>query len=379
MHKKKVIFIIESFILGGAERVLVNIANHLDPKEFDITVCSIFKKSVFNNYKAPINIPFEPHIHYKWLVNNNHHWLNILFNYLLCKIPSIFYKILVGDRYDVVVAFYEGAPTHFVGRASLKKGRKIAWLHTSTNLSQKNKSLKEIEQEEIIYDNYSKIIAVSKGVRDSFLRMFPSHTSKMEVIYNPIDSDCIIRQSEEANPQICKPTCPLLVSVGRLTPAKGYDRYLNVLRKLKNDGFHFEAWIIGGGDKTKYEDFCKKHHLENVSFWGNQENPFPFIRMADWIIIPSYIEGLSCVAIESLILGKAVLMTNCVATKELLGENQFGVVVNNDEESLYEGLKTILTNPDIKEKYESATAMFSYFFDYCNGYNHIRRILSGQL
>ena len=65
MHKKKVIFIIESFILGGAERVLVNIANHLDPKEFDITVCSIFKKSVFNNYKPPINIPFEPHIHYK--------------------------------------------------------------------------------------------------------------------------------------------------------------------------------------------------------------------------------------------------------------------------------------------------------------------------
>ena len=375
MHRKRVIFIIESLILGGAERVLVNIANHLEAKDFDITVCSIFKESVYNNYQAPINNPFEPHIHYKWLVNNNYLWLYRLFNYLLCKIPSILYKFLIGDKYDVVVAFYEGAPTHFVGRTNMKRGKKVAWLHTSTDLSQKNKTPKEIQQEDMIYQGFSKIIAVSKGVRDSFLKMFPSQSIKTEVIYNPIDPDLIIKQSEKVNPQICKPRHPLLVSVGRMTSAKGYDRYLDILRKLKDDGFHFEVWIIGGGDKTKYEIFCKEHHLGNVFFWGNQDNPFPFIRMADWIIIPSHIEGLNSVAIESLILGKAVLMTNCNGAKEILGENQFGLVVNNDEKSIYEGLKTILTNPNIKEKYESATTEFPNHFDYCNSYDHIKKIL----
>ena len=49
--KKKIIFIIESFIVGGAEKMLIDIVNHLDPDLYDITVCSIYKYSVYPNYE----------------------------------------------------------------------------------------------------------------------------------------------------------------------------------------------------------------------------------------------------------------------------------------------------------------------------------------
>lgn len=345
MIKRKVIFIIESFILGGAERVLVDIANHLDSQKFDITICSIFKRSVYKNYQATIENPFNPHVHYRWLVNNEYQWLYRIFNYLLVRFPSFLYNLLVGDKYDVVVAFYEGTPTAFVANTHLNRGKKIAWLHTSTELSQKGKSLVALKQQEYYYSAFSKIVAVSDGVKQSFIQLFPSQKEKVSVVHNPIDSESIIKKSSEPISH-SHPDCPLLVSVGRMTPAKGYDRYLRVINKLVKEGFRFEVWIIGGGDRKEYEAYCQENKLDNVKFLGNKDNPYPYMKMADWVVVPSFVEGLSTVVMEGLVLGKPILATDCPGMRELLGES----VVENNEDSLEEGLRRILTGREFENQ-----------------------------
>ena len=350
MNKKKVIFIIESFILGGAERVLVDIANHLDPQKFDITVCSIFKRSVYSSYQATIENPFKSHVHYKWLVNNESQWLYRIFNYLLVRFPVFLYNLLVGDKFDVVVAFYEGTPTSFVANAKLKHGKKITWLHTSTELSQKGKSLVALKQQEHYYSAFYKIIAVSEGVKQSFIQLFPSLKDNVLVVHNPMDSEAIIKKSKEPI-SLSHPDCPLLVSVGRMTPAKGYDRYLRVINRLDKENFKFEVWIIGGGDRTEYEAYCKENRLDNVKFLGSLSNPYPYMKMADWIVVPSLIEGLGMVVLEGLALSKAIMMTECIATKELLGDSYYGLIVGNNFNSLYEGMKNVLNNDSIKKDY----------------------------
>lgn len=338
MNKKKVIIIIESFILGGAERVLVDIANQLDPQKFDITVCSIFKRSVYSSYQATIENPFKPHVHYKWLVNNDFKWLYRIFNYLLVRLPAFLYKLLVGDKYDVVVAFYEGAPTSFVANAKLKHGKKLTWLHTSTELSQKGKSIVALKQQEHYYSVFQKIIAVSEGVKQSFIQLFPSLKENVLVVHNPIDSETIIKKSKESI-ALLHPDCPLFVSVGRMTAVKGYDRYLRVINKLVKEGSKFEVWIIGGGERTEYEAYCKENRLENVRFLGNQNNPYPYMKIADWIVVPSFVEGLSTVVMEGLVLGKPILATDCPGMRELLGKS----VIDNNEDSIEDGLRRILT------------------------------------
>ena len=188
--KKKIIFIIESFIVGGAEKMLIDIVNHLDSDLYDITVCSIYKYSVYPNYERYFDKPFKEHIHYKYIINNHKRLYYRLSSYMLNRFPSLFYKIMIGDQYDTVIAFYEGQPTHLVGSASIK-GKKIAWLHTLTEYSQKNKTNESLINEKKIYQAFDQIVAVSQAVLNSFQKTFCIPDTKTTVIYNSVDISAI--------------------------------------------------------------------------------------------------------------------------------------------------------------------------------------------
>lgn len=374
MKKKKVLFLIESFIVGGAEKVLIDIVNHLNPDKYDITVCSVFKHSVYKGYDKTFEKPFKEHIKYKYLINNKYHWLYLIFNFLLARIPNIIYQLFIGDKYDTVIAFYEGLPTYWISNAKLKKGNKIAWLHTSTQLSQQGKSFIELEKQHKYYTEFEKIVAVSQGVADSFTTLF-NLKDKVTVIYNPINSQTIIEKSLLPSP-IKKTTDPTFVSVGRMTEAKGYDRWLRILLKLKNKGYKFQSWIIGGGDRDKYEAFVKDNHLTDyIIFLGHQDNPYPYIQQADWIACPSLVEGLSTVVLESLILKKAIITTNCPGMKELLGENQYGIVCDNNEETITYMIEKVLCTPSLQKQYESALLNYPYEFELKKSIHQIENLL----
>jgi len=212
MPKLKVLFLIESFIVGGAEKVLVDIVNHLDAEKFDITVCSVFKKSVYKGYDKYFDRPFNANIHYRCLVDNDNRLLYVVFNYLLARVPNVLYRLLVGDKYDRVVAFYEGLPTYWIAKANIKRGEKIAWLHTSTTLSQKGKDKEELLKTKSDYGRFKKIVAVSNCVSNSFANVFPCVASKLIIAYNPIDRGAIIKKASLAIDRE-KPKESLFVSV----------------------------------------------------------------------------------------------------------------------------------------------------------------------
>ena len=210
--KKKIIFIIESFIVGGAEKMLIDIVNHLDSDLYDITVCSIYKYSVYPNYERYFDKPFKEHIHYKYVINNHKHLCYRLSSYLLNRFPSLFYKIMIGDQYDTVIAFYEGQPTHLVGSANIK-GKKIAWLHTLTEYSQKNKTDESLINEKYIYQAFDQIVAVSQAVLDSFQKTFNIPDIKTTVIYNSVDIAAINQRALEKITLPVQNEHPVFISV----------------------------------------------------------------------------------------------------------------------------------------------------------------------
>lgn len=359
---KKILFLIESPTMGGAEKVLVDIVNTLDSEKFQPTVCSLFKKSVYGyRYPYEVKMPFNDTVHYNYLFNNGNRWMALLANFVLSKFPAHLYRYFLHDKYDVAVAFSEGAPTRLLSAAKLKHGKKIAWLHTSTELSQKGKTGESLRQEQERYGKFDKIVAVSDFVAKSFSALFPALADRVVVAYNPIDVDGIRRKSSVSAPFRRGPE-HLLVSVGRITGAKAYDRYLRVIRDLTAKGFVFQVWIVGGGDRSQLELYCRENNLNNVSFFGNQSNPYPLIRMADWVVIPSQIEGLPTVVLESLSLGKAILATNCGGTREILGDSEYGLLVGNDEQSLADGLSSVLTGQADRIQFEEAALRRCSFF-----------------
>lgn len=374
MKKKKILFLIESFIVGGAEKVLIDIVNNLNPEKYDITVCSVYKHSVYKGYDKSFDKPFKSHIKYRYLIDNRIKLLYILFNYLLNKVPNILYQLLIGNRYDTVVAFYEGLPTYWISQAKLKECKKIAWLHTSTELSQQGKNQEELDKQKNYYTQFNQIIAVSQGVADSFTRLFPT-LSHIKVIYNPINTTAIQEKAKHSI-FIEKKVTPTFVCVGRMTEVKGYDRWLRVLLNLKEKGYIFQSWIIGGGNRNKYEQFVKENHLTDyVVFLGHQDNPYPYMAKADWIACPSYLEGLSTVVLEGIALSKAIIATDCPGMKELLGESKYGIVCENTDKAIIHTIEQIFCSPNLQTQYELKIQNQKYSYDIKNSIYQIEILL----
>ena len=139
---------------------------------------------------------------------------------------------------------------------------------------------------------------------------------------------------------------PVLVSVGRLHPQKSYDRLLEAVKRLNEEGFGFDFYILGDGEeKEKLLQMKEDYHLDNVTFLGNQKNPFKFMRQADLLVLSSLYEGLPTVVSEALICGTPVLSTEVAGVRELLKEDD-GLIVENSEEGIYQGLKDVLKDPE---------------------------------
>ena len=374
MKKKKVLFLIESFIVGGAEKVLIDIVNHLNPDKYDITVCSVFKHSVYKGYDKTFEKPFKEHIKYKYLINNKYHWLYLIFNFLLARFPNIIYQLFIGDKYDTVIAFYEGLPTYWISNAKLKKGKKIAWLHTTTALSQNTKNQNEINTEKYIYSQYNQIIAVSQSVAESFKRLFQLIEVPIIIQYNPININHIRQNISLSYP--IKDNKFTFISVGRITEVKGYDRILRVANKLKDKGYSFQWWIIGGGDISNLQNYIENYSLNDiVLFLGHQDNPYPFIYQADCFVSASYTEGLGMSLIEALALEKAVLCSNYDAAKEILENDKYGMIFEQSDEDFFRKIEKIFQHPEILSSYQIKGLERANFFSLENQIKNIENII----
>ena len=161
-----------------------------------------------------------------------------------------------------------------------------------------------------------------------------------------------------------------------MAEVKGYDRWLRILLKLKEKGYDFQSWIIGGGNREKYEKFVKDYQLSNyVIFLGHQDNPYSYMAKADWIVCPSILEGLSTVVLEGITLGKAIVATDCPGMKELLGDSQYGIVCGNNEDSIKNTIENIICTPNLQTQYESTIINQKYKFNIENSIYQIETLL----
>ena len=348
---KKIAFYIESLVVGGAEKVLIDLVNNMNLNQFDITVISIFKNSVYDQYCYQIEDTFKNGINYRYLIDNGIRRKYLGFNYLFQRINKKWiYKRLVKEQFDIEIAFYEGLPTEFVANSANKRSIKLAWLHTNQDRLYKQLTIEEKKQKEMLYKNFDKIIAVSNGVKGSFHNIFPE--MKVKTLYNPVNIDEIRKKSMDKDYRKNSKNEVLFVSVGRLIPIKGYDRLLQGLKKIKQMEYKWKYWMIGdGSEKEKLENLIRKLELEdNVKMLGHQDNPYYYLKNADYLICSSYEEGFSTVVLEAMALGVPVITTDCTGMKDIFGMYECGIICENSQEGLEVALSKVL-NEDSRDEY----------------------------
>lgn len=217
------------------------------------------------------------------------------------------------------------------------------------------------------------IIPVSHQLKESLLSIIPEIKDKVEVVYNPISVEKIINKSLDNIPEEKYKGLQLL-SIGRLSKQKRFDRLIQACRKLKyNDKLDFHLWIVGEGpERTNLTRQIKKLGLENtIELIGFKENPYPYLKASDLFVLSSYHESMAYVILEAMILNKPIVSTNVSGPGELLkaslpkgqltNKGEYGLITENSTEGVYQGLKKMIQDKNLRDSFINKKPDFSSF------------------
>lgn len=174
------------------------------------------------------------------------------------------------------------------------------------------------------------VIAVSDGIATSIKSTYPTISTPVHRLYNPLDIELIqtLMKEEPEHPWFDEDT-PVLVSVCRLDPEKDLSVMLEAFAIARRER-PLRLIVVGVG---VLEDQLKRQASDldindSVYFTGYVKNQYPYIANADVFAMSSCAEGLGCSLQEALICGTTVVTTNYdYGASEILCDGEYGTLV----------------------------------------------------
>lgn len=276
--------------------------------------------------------------------------MQLMWKYSLPFLPKL------DKKYDVAISYLW--PHYFVAEKVQAK-RKIAWVHTDYSTIET-----DIDMDLKIWNKFDYIIAVSEECKNAFLKKYPSLKDKVKVIEN-ITSPGFIKKmaKEDVEENIKNDTSFKLVSVARLSHAKGIDNAVKALKILYNRGLTNIKWyVVGyGGDDQMIRNLIKENSLEDsFILLGKKINPYPYINAGDIYVQPSRYEGKALTVGEAQILGKPVVITNYTTAKSQVRDNIDGYICELSIEGIADGIEKLYKNKELREKLAEACKNSDY-------------------
>ena len=330
---KKILFAAYSLDLGGIETALVTLLKELHDK-YDITLSLEEKQGMFLK-EIPKNIKI---ITYKPNKNKI-----LIFRKIINFCKQLAFKVKYKNKFDFSACFATYSfPASFVARTASKN--RALWVHNNyldfynDDIIQYRKFFKDLK----IYD-YNKIVFVAEIDKKLFSAQFPECAKKAVVCNNFIDYENILKKSEEKVEDFKKENLPTFINIGRHDEKqKKLSRIIEASKKLNKEGYKFRVVFVGKGTQTnEYKSLAK--NLKNIEFLGIKQNPYPYLKNSDALIISSDYEGYPVVFVEAKILGIPIITTDVSDSKEDI-DGKFGIVVEKSEKGVYEGMKEFIRN-----------------------------------
>lgn len=266
--------------------------------------------------------------------------MQLMWKYALPFLPKM------DKEYDVAISYLW--PHYFVAE-KVKAKKKIAWIHTDYSTIET-----DIIMDLKMWDKFDYIIAVSEECKNAFLNKYPSLQDKVKVIEN-ITSPEFIRKmaSENIEENIKNDNSFKLVSVARLSYAKGIDNAVRALRLLHNRGLTNIKWyVVGyGGDEDMIKNLIRENKLEDsFILLGKKINPYPYMYVGDIYVQPSRYEGKAVTVGEAQILGKPVIITNYTTAKSQVRDNVDGYICGLSVEGIANGIEELYKDKNLRIK-----------------------------
>ncbi|HCA08505.1 glycosyltransferase [Chryseobacterium sp.] len=355
--KKKILIRIGSLRHGGAEKVLINFLKNLPENKYEVDL-------LINLYTGMYikEVPSWVKLHYllkgEMITTNKPHEIpvkafRVLYQKMFLWFPSLLYKFVLKDKkYDVEIGAIHGMYRELLSSPQ-KDSKKIIWIQNDIF------NLKEYTPDVIRQlFQFDRILVISNKLKEEMQKVAQNDREKQAVlkIFNPIDKQDTLKKANTAiDDYPFSNDIPTFITIGTVYPQKGYDRLLDVHKKLIDEGLKHQIIIIGDGfefekTQTQLNDLGLQ---ETVKMLGFRSNPYPYLKKADFYVMSSRHEGFPTIIAEALILNKPVVSTDVSGIKDLLQDGKLGLIMPNSEDGIYEGMKKFLTDRELVSRYEN--------------------------
>ena len=333
---KKLLFSAHNLDLGGIEIALITLANCLVKRGYDVTIALEKKEGVFLER-------LDKQIHV--IAYNTNANKNVILRKICNLINRCKFIIKYKNHFDFSASFATySIPSSFMARTASKNS--ALWGH-SDYLTVYNGNKEEVKKffHDIKVEKFKHIIFVTQKGANTFLEIFPEFKERMIICNNLIDGENIIKKSYESVEDAQKENIPTFLNVGRHEErAKKLTRIIEATNMLKRENYQFRVFMVGDGQDTAfYKQKVKEEGLEDTIFFlGKKENPYPYFKISDCVILSSEYEGYPVVYLESFVLHKPIITTKVSDYEQV--ENGRGMVVEKNTEAIYTAMKNFIEN-----------------------------------
>ncbi|CAM4097011.1 capsular biosynthesis protein [Bacillus manliponensis] len=373
--KKKILFSIYDMEIGGIERSLINMLANLDFNKYDVDLLICNHTGEFMSL-IPEKVNILPEIaeytvFRKTIIQcmREGHYLTSLiriFSKILAEMKSKRKNLTEGSgyiqmqlvlkyisyflpeqmkKYDVAVSY---AWPHDIVVNSINAEKKIAWIHTDYSTLEIDNKI-----DFTMWNHFDHIASISEECTSAFLSQYPLLKEKIILIENITSPEFIWEMAvKEECFSKCEDSNFHIVSVGRLSYAKGFDIAIKALRILHDKGLHNIKWyVVGYGSEEVYlKKMILELNLENsFILLGKKRNPYPYVKACDLYVQPSRYEGKAVTVTEAKILRKPILITNYPTASSQLDDGIEGLICEASIEALVEGVENLYKNSQLRK------------------------------
>ncbi|MFC7322723.1 glycosyltransferase [Halobacillus campisalis] len=376
--------------VGGVERSLISMLTHFDYTRYDVDLMlcshtgefmgllpkkpSLLKENMsYKTFRMPISqvlkqgkIPIGfSRLYAKYRARNGestekgYKQMQYMWKYALPFLPK------VEKTYDVAISYLW---PHYLVAEKVKAKTKIAWIHTDYSMVDT-----DVEMDIALWKDFNHIIAVSEQCKQAFIRKYPSLNDRVTVIENITSPELVREQAKEnvKNPMNHDERFKI-ITVARLSHAKGIDQAVQAMKLLIERGYKDIAWyVVGyGGDEGLIRTLIKEYGLEeNFHLLGKKINPYPFMEAAELYVQPSRYEGKAVTVGEAQLLGKPVLITNYPTAPSQVNDRVDGMICDLSPEGIANGIEELHQDDSLRKQLEQNCTSQEY-----QNYNELEKL-----
>lgn len=372
---KELLFVYDRMMVGGTTTALLALLNSIDYSKYSVDLLlydsngpymkfvpqktyvltsahkenkimsSSYKKIMLSLFNGNIFRALCSYFKYKNTAKGN--LRSILYHYSFKAQVALSRKL--DKHYDAAIGFIEGWSDHYVLSNKVKADKKIIWIHPDYKDSY---LIPEADMK--AFNKADAIVMVSSRCKNNFDKIFPQFSNKSQVIQNINSCELIRKRANEplnftnrARVNICT-VCRCDMKV------KGLDRILLALTRLKQENMIEDViWhLVGAGpDLEELKNQISFNKLnENIVLYGDVLNPLPLLSCMDVFVLASRYEGKPVSIDEAMSLGVPCVVTEYASAHEQIKNGYNGIVVPNDDSSIYYGLKKIITDDQLRNE-----------------------------